>query len=167
MTTTRGSRCRVRRLRRPAVPERRGVRGEDQEYQQRAKQGDENAVGAFRFDYARRAFAQTSLIVDPPDGRQPAYTAESFAHAMPRGTYGNGPLDWTTDFSTYERCITRGILGSTLNVIYGNGEEITQSPGYVTIGLQARSLNQSPRPGPHNSCSMISPGWPPKLVGQE
>src|SRR5205085_10406963 len=31
--------------------------------QQRAKQGDENAVGAFRFDYARRAFAQTSLIV--------------------------------------------------------------------------------------------------------
>src|SRR5215831_15754866 len=30
----------------------------------RAKQGDENAVGAFRFDYARRAFAQTSLIVD-------------------------------------------------------------------------------------------------------
>src|SRR5437870_5526450 len=27
---------------------------------QRAKQGDEAAVGAFRFDYARRAFAQTS-----------------------------------------------------------------------------------------------------------
>ena len=100
---------------------------------QRAKQGDENAVGAFRFDYARRAFPQTSLIVDPPDGRQPAYTAESYARAMPRGTYGNGPLDWTTDFSTYERCITRGVLGSTLNVIYGNGAEIMQSPGYVTI----------------------------------
>ena len=100
---------------------------------QRAKQGDETAVGAFRFDYARRAFAQTSLIIDPPDGRQPAYTPEAFARAMPRGTYGNGPLDWTTDFSTYERCITRGILGSTLNVIYGNGEEIAQSPGYVTI----------------------------------
>jgi hypothetical protein len=100
---------------------------------QRAKQGDEAAVGAFRFDYARRAFAQTSLIVDPPDGRQPAYTAEAFARAMPRGTYGNGPLDWTTDFSTYERCITRGVLGSTLNVIYGNGAEISQSPGYVTI----------------------------------
>ncbi len=100
---------------------------------QRARQGDENAVGAFRFDYARRAFPQTSLIVDPPDGRQPAYTPEAFTHAMPRGTYGNGPLDWTTDFSTYERCITRGVLGSTLNVIYGNGAEINQSPGYVTI----------------------------------
>ena len=54
-------------------------------------------------------------------GQQPAYTSEAFTHAMPRGTYGNGPLDWTTDFSTYERCITRGVLGSQLNVIYGNG----------------------------------------------
>ena len=104
-----------------------------QQITQRAKQGDENAVGAFRFDYARRAFAQTSLIVDPPNGQQPAYTLEAFARAMPRGTYGNGPLDWATDFSTYERCITRGVLGSTLNVIYGNGQEISQSPGYVTI----------------------------------
>jgi len=104
-----------------------------QQITQRAKQGDENAVGAFRFDYARRAFAQTSLIVDPPNGQQPAYAPGAFAHAMPRGTYGNGPLDWTTDFSTYERCITRGVLGSTLNVIYGNGQEINQSPGYVTI----------------------------------
>ena len=104
-----------------------------QQITQRAKQGDENAVGAFRFDYARRAFAQTSLIVDPANGQQPAYTPGAFAHAMPRGTYGNGPLDWTTDFSTYERCITRGVLGSSLNVIYGNGQEISQSPGYVTI----------------------------------
>src|SRR5215472_2262509 len=104
-----------------------------QQITQRAKQGDENAVGAFRFDYARRAFAQTSLIVDPPNGVQPAYTPGAFTHAMPRGTYGNGPLDWTTDFSTYERCITRGVLGSTLNVIYGNGAEISQSPGYVTV----------------------------------
>jgi hypothetical protein len=112
----------------------------DEEYAQRqqqittrARQGDDAAVGAFRFDYARRAFAQTSLIVDPPNGQQPAYTPEAFARAMPRGTYGNGPLDWTTDFSTYERCITRGVLGSSLNVIYGNGQEISQSPGYVTI----------------------------------
>jgi hypothetical protein len=104
-----------------------------QNIQRRAAQGDNDAVGAFRFDYARRAFAQTSLIVDPPDGRQPAYTTEAFTHAMPRGTYGNGPLDWTTDFSTYERCITRGVLGSTLNVIYGNGAEINQSPGFVTV----------------------------------
>ena len=53
------------------------------EYASRAKQiergvtqGDQEAVGAFRFDFARRAFYQTSLIVDPPDGRLPAFTPE-------------------------------------------------------------------------------------------
>ena len=96
-------------------------------------QGDQEAAGPFRFDFARRAFPQTSLIVDPPDGRQPAYTAEANTRPMPRGTYGNGPLDWTTDFSLYERCITRGILGSTLRVIYGNGAQISQGPGVVAI----------------------------------
>jgi hypothetical protein len=112
----------------------------EEEYAQRSKtiergveQGDQEAVGAFRFDFARRAFRQTSLIVDPPDGRVPAFTAEGATRPMPRGTYGNGPLDWTTDFSLYERCITRGILGSTLRVIYGNGAQISQSPGVVAI----------------------------------
>jgi len=98
-----------------------------------ATQGDQEASGPFRFDFARRAFPQTSLIVDPPDGRLPAYTAEGLSRPMPRGTYGNGPLDWTTDFSLYERCITRGILGSTLRVIYGNGAQIVQGPGVMTI----------------------------------
>jgi len=98
-----------------------------------ATQGDQEAVGPFRFDFARRAFPQTSLIVDPPDGRVPAFTPEAMSRPMPRGTYGNGPLDWTTDFSLYERCITRGILGSTLRVIYGNGAQIVQGPGVVAI----------------------------------
>ena len=98
-----------------------------------ATQGDQEATGPFRFDFARRAFPQTSLIVDPPDGRLPAYTPEGLSRPMPRGTYGNGPLDWTTDFSLYERCITRGILGSTLRVIYGNGAQIVQGPGVMTI----------------------------------
>jgi hypothetical protein len=96
-------------------------------------QGDQEAVGPFRFDFARRAFHQTSLIVDPPDGRLPAFTPEGTQRPMPRGTYGDGPLDWTTDFSLYERCITRGILGSTLRVIYGNGAQISQGPGVVAI----------------------------------
>jgi hypothetical protein len=112
----------------------------DEEYAKRAQQieraatqGDQEAVGPFRFDFARRAFKQTSLIVDPPDGRIPPFTAEGTQRPMPRGTYGDGPLDWTTDFSLYERCITRGILGSTLRVIYGNGNQIVQGPGVVTI----------------------------------
>lgn len=112
----------------------------DQEYAAREaqiKRGVQRAVSeatsSFRFDFGRRAFRQTSLIVDPADGRMPAYTAEGQKRPMPRGTYGNGPLNWTTDFSLYERCITRGIVGSTLRVIYGNGSRIVQSPGVVAI----------------------------------
>src|SRR5687767_9814840 len=36
---------------------------------------DTNTDGSFRFDYARRAFPQTRLLVDPPDGRMPALKA--------------------------------------------------------------------------------------------
>ena len=111
----------------------------EQEFADRQKriqegvQRGENATSSFRFDFGRRAFRQTSLIVDPADGRMPAYTEEGRKRPMPRGTYGNGPLNWTTDFSLYERCITRGIVGSSLRVIYGNGSRIVQSPGVVAI----------------------------------
>jgi hypothetical protein len=101
-----------------------------------AKRAEVNATSTFRSDFGRRAFAQTSLIVDPPDGRVPALTDEGRQRPMPRGTYGNGPLDWTTDFSLYERCITRGILGSSLRVIYGNGQRIQQAPGVVAISYE-------------------------------
>src|ERR1043166_4385231 len=101
-----------------------------------AEQAETEASSTFRFDFARRAFRQTSLIVDPPDGRMPAFTAEGTKRPMPRGTYGNGPLNWTTDFSLNERCITRGIAGSSLRVIYGNGERIVQSPGVVAISYE-------------------------------
>ena len=50
-----------------------------------------------------------------------------------QGSFGNGPFDTPEDFTLYERCITRGILGSTLPVIYGNGIRIVQSPDAVAI----------------------------------
>ena len=43
------------------------------------------------------------------------------------------------DFSLYERCITRGIGGSILHVIYGNGNRIVQSPGAVAFGYEMLS----------------------------
>ena len=103
-----------------------------------AQRSDGNATdGSFRFDYARRAFPQTRLLVDPADGRMPDLQPTVGAdRGMPRGTYGPGPLNSWTDFSLYERCITRGIGGSILNVIYGNGNRIVQGPGVVAFSYE-------------------------------
>ncbi len=98
----------------------------------------ETAISAFRGDFARRAFRQTSYIVDPPDGVMPQPTAEARKRARngDRGTFGDGPFDTWDDFTNYDRCITRGIYGSVARVIYGNGNRIVQSPGIVAISYE-------------------------------
>src|SRR5687767_3580924 len=95
----------------------------DEELEARRKQvagaadnRDRTSTSTFRNDYARRAFPQTRLVVDPPDGRVP--TVLPGARIMPRGTNGVGPINSWLDFPLYERCITRGIGGSVLRVIY-------------------------------------------------
>jgi hypothetical protein len=116
----------------------------DQEYAARVKQVEagikrgETAEGSFRGDFARRAFRQTSIIVDPPDGRMPALTpfAETRRAPRDRGTFGNGPFNTVEDFTLYDRCITRGIVGSVLRVVYGNGNRIVQAPGMVAISCE-------------------------------
>jgi hypothetical protein len=97
-----------------------------------------NAIGTFRGDYARRSFRQTSIIVDPPDGRTPAFTPAAEKRRAPRdrGTFGDGPFNTPEDFTMYDRCITRGIVGSVLRVVYGNGNRITQAPGMVAISYE-------------------------------
>ena len=78
---------------------------------------------------------QASLIIDPPNGRMPPLT-EAGQHAS-RGARGEregrGPADSYTDRSLYDRCITRGMVGSLTPAIYNAGNQIVQSPGYVVI----------------------------------
>jgi hypothetical protein len=78
---------------------------------------------------------QASLLVAPPDGRMPALTPAGQARdaRQPRGTSGDGPLNGPADFTLWERCISRGVLGSTLPVLNNSGIEITQAPGVVAI----------------------------------
>jgi len=117
---------------------------------------ENDAESTFRFDFGRRAFPQTSLVVDPPDGRMPGTLPG--VETMPRGTFGNGPLDWVTDFSLYERCVTRGIFGSVLRVIYGNGNRIVQSPGAVAFSYEmlpdTRLFYTDDRPRPSQDIHM-------------
>ena len=85
-------------------------------------------------EFARRPSHQTSQIVDPPDGRLPALTPEAQARLDAKMKLRREPIpgSWL-NWSDYDRCITRGVAGSILPVIYGNGLEIVQAPGYVAI----------------------------------
>src|SRR6185503_3960176 len=100
----------------------------------------ENAEGAFRNDGAwlLRSFNQTSLITEPADGRFPPLTPEAPKRAAPRdrGSFGEGPFEGPEAFTLYDRCITRGIVGSILPVVYGNGNRILQTPGQVVISYE-------------------------------
>ena len=73
----------------------------------------------------------TSLIVDPPDGRVPPMTQQGQQRLAERqaAQKNAGQRASYADFSNYDRCITRGLIGSILPVIYGNSLDITQSPG--------------------------------------
>jgi hypothetical protein len=83
---------------------------------------------------ARRPCKQTSLVIDPPNGKIPDLLPEARTRPVPEGAGNNNPkADSWEDFSYYIRCITRGVTGSIFPVIYGNGQQIVQAPGYVTI----------------------------------
>ena len=71
---------------------------------------------------------QTSLVVDPPDGRVPALTAEGRARATARAARGYNSWE---DRSLWERCITRGL--PMIPGPYNNNYQILQTPTHVVI----------------------------------
>ncbi len=102
---------------------------------------------------ARHPCKQTSLVVDPPNGRTPDLLPEAKARPIPEGAGNNNPkADSWEDFSWYIRCISRGVTGSILPVIYGNGQQIIQGPGYVTI--MQEMVHEA-----HNDVAFPVPHW--------
>jgi hypothetical protein len=81
--------------------------------------------------------SQAWFVVDPPDGKIPPLTPQAQKRAADRAqarrNNGHGPADSWLDRSLYDRCITRGLPGSMMPVIYGNSYQIVQSPGFVAI----------------------------------
>ena len=131
----------------------------------------ESDIGSFRNDFARRAFRQTSLIVDPPDGSMPAFTPEALKRraSRDRGTFGDGPFDTTEDFTLYDRCITRGIVGSVLRVVYGNGNRIVQAPGMVAFSYEMIHDTRDHlhrRPSPRQHTHQAVPGRLARAMGR-
>ena len=78
---------------------------------------------------------QAWLIVDPRDGRMPPLTSQARARydAIQAARKNRGRRNWSRISSLDDRCISRGVIGSVLPVIYNNGNEIVQAPGYVVI----------------------------------
>jgi hypothetical protein len=78
---------------------------------------------------------QASLIIDPPNGRLPPLTpeAEKYRKETRRPGEWRGAADSWEDLNIYYRCITRGLLGSVIPVVYNNGNQILQAPGYVVF----------------------------------
>ena len=80
---------------------------------------------------------QTSLIMDPPDGKLPEMTPEGkrlsslmkSSWALPGEKLA---FDSYTDFDSWDRCITRGLPASMFPFRYNNGLQIIQAPGYVS-----------------------------------
>jgi len=105
---------------------------------QRAREIDDARTGTFRNEEGSRDFSYTSMVIDPPDGRVPALTPAGQARrkATPQGSFGVGPWNWVEDFSLYDRCITRGAVGSFMPAVYGNGARILQTPDAVVISYE-------------------------------
>lgn len=90
-------------------------------------------------DAAGRALRQTSLIYDTPNGRFPELT--DYGKELQAGMKGSYHPDQTVfdrieDFSSWDRCITRGLPVSMLPRNYNNGIRIFQAPGYVVISME-------------------------------
>jgi hypothetical protein len=101
---------------------------------------------------------QTSLIVDPPNGRLPAMTPDGERRAADRArrsSTGDGPFNGPDDLDYYDRCISRGVLGSIAPVVYNNGTQIVQAPGYVAIRYEmiheTRVIPLDGRPAPSDA----------------
>jgi hypothetical protein len=99
-------------------------------------------------DRATRVSRQTSLVVEPPDGRVPVTAA-----AEAKRDYDLAHVtDAFEHMSPWDRCITRGMPGGMLPGGYGNVYQIVQARGYVMILMEmiheARviRLDGGPRP---------------------
>jgi len=84
---------------------------------------------------------QTTLIVDPANGLLPALTPEGKRRALEMRSGwslpGESPaFDWTTDFDSWDRCITRGMPSSMMPYRYNGGFRIWQAPGIVVFELE-------------------------------
>jgi hypothetical protein len=98
--------------------------------------GNPGGYNQFWFDRGTKTVPtrQTSLVVDPPDGRVPPFTPEAQKRADARAQYRRDhPADSWEDVGLFTRCLTRGLPGAMTPGFYNHNYQILQAPGYVAI----------------------------------
>jgi hypothetical protein len=106
-----------------------------QSFDQAPTAGDPGTYNAFWRD-SGKALTRTSLIIDPPDGRIPPFTAEGQRRIdrerLERSKRGPADSpDTYEDLTLWTRCISRGWNG--IGSWYSSNYQIFQAPGYVVI----------------------------------
>ncbi len=93
--------------------------------------GDVGSYNQFWFDSGTKVVStrQTSLVVDPPDGRVPV-KPEAEKHRDEAAARNSDSYEF---MSVWDRCITRGVPGTMFPAGYNNAYQIVQTPGYVVI----------------------------------
>ncbi len=95
---------------------------------------DSGSYNQFWYDAGTTVLStlQTSLVVDPPDGRVPVRPS---AEAR-RDDYAAHSADSYEFMSVWDRCITRGVPGGMFPAGYNNAYQIVQTPEYVLIAYE-------------------------------
>ncbi len=101
-------------------------------------ESSQNKLGIGHWAEVGPANRRTSWITSPANGRLPAYTPEGKrrSDAMHSTWRRNQDFDWTSDFDSWDRCVTRGLPASMFPFMYNNGMRIFQSPGLVALQLE-------------------------------
>ena len=95
-------------------------------------------VGAYNEFWVERGalITQTSLIVDPPDGKLPPMTDEAQRKTQEFiARWVAPPASWE-DMNLYDRCITRGLPGAMIPGFYNHNYLILQTPDYVVLQVE-------------------------------
>lgn len=107
---------------------------------------EDSTIGLGHWIEYEAGVVRTSMVVSPANGRLPAWTDEGRRRsALMRSSWLIGQTyDWTDDFDTYDRCITRGFPAAMYPARYNNGIRIFQSPGTVAIQIEMLGMRVIP-----------------------
>ena len=96
---------------------------------------DTGSYNSFWLEKGKRS-EQTSLVVDPADGKLPPFTAAAQERVEALAAARQQPTASWEGLNVFDRCIARGLPGAMMPGFYNHNYHILQTPGYVVILLE-------------------------------